>query len=43
MSEIVTRLLHRFEREGWIALGREHIQIMDEPALRDFCHRQTGL
>lgn len=38
VREIVTRLLRRFEREGWIALGREHIQILNGPALRDFCH-----
>jgi CRP/FNR family transcriptional regulator len=43
VREIVTRLLRRFEREGWIALGREHIQIIDGPALRDFCHRRTDL
>lgn len=38
VREIVTRLLRRFEREGWVVLGREHIQILDGPALRDFCH-----
>ena len=37
VREIVTRLLHRFEREGWIALGREQIQIINSAALRTFC------
>jgi CRP/FNR family transcriptional regulator len=41
VREIVTRLLRRFEREGWVVLGREHIQIVNGPALRDFCHRRT--
>jgi CRP/FNR family transcriptional regulator len=39
VREIITRLLRRFEREGWVSLGREQIIITDEPALRDFCHR----
>lgn len=34
VREIVTRLLHRFEREGWITLSREHILILDSAALR---------
>ncbi|MBA3060008.1 MAG: Crp/Fnr family transcriptional regulator [Gammaproteobacteria bacterium] len=34
VREIVTRLLRRFEREGWVALGREQIQIVDGAALR---------
>lgn len=34
VREIVTRLLRRFEREGWVALGREQIQIINGPALR---------
>lgn len=38
VREIVTRLLRRFEREGWVILGREHIQILNGSALRDFCH-----
>jgi CRP/FNR family transcriptional regulator len=37
VREIVTRLLHRFEREGWIELGREHIRLRDAAALRAFC------
>jgi len=34
VREIVTRLLRRFEREGWVSLGREHIQIINGAALR---------
>ena len=32
--EIVTRLLRRFEREGWLTLGRERIELVDVEALR---------
>jgi CRP/FNR family transcriptional regulator len=35
VREIVTRLLRRFEREGWVVLGREQIQIVNATALRD--------
>ena len=34
VREMVTRLLHRFEREGWIELARERIRIRDSAALR---------
>jgi len=34
VREIVTRLLRRFEREGWVSLGRERIQIVNGAALR---------
>jgi CRP/FNR family transcriptional regulator len=34
VREIVTRLLRRFERAGWLALGRERIEIRDAAALR---------
>ncbi len=34
VREIVTRLLRRFEREGWVALGREQITIVNSVALR---------
>lgn len=34
VREIVTRLLRRFEREGWVALSRERIRIVDSAALR---------
>lgn len=34
VREIVTRLLKRFERAGWLSLGRERIDLLDAPALR---------
>ena len=34
VREIITRLLKRFERAGWVALGRERIEIRDAGALR---------
>jgi CRP/FNR family transcriptional regulator len=34
VREIVTRLLRRFEREGWVELGRSSIQIRNSAALR---------
>jgi CRP/FNR family transcriptional regulator len=34
VREIITRLLRRFEREGWVALGREQINILNSAALR---------
>ena len=34
VREIVTRLLRRFEREGWVTLSREHIHISNSAALR---------
>jgi CRP/FNR family transcriptional regulator len=36
VREIVTRLLKRFEREGWVRLGRERVEIVDAAALRAF-------
>jgi CRP/FNR family transcriptional regulator, anaerobic regulatory protein len=41
VRELVTRLLHRFEREGWIALSREHIEILNSAALRLLSSAQT--
>lgn len=35
VREIVTRLLRRFEKEGWVELGRERIQIRNSAALRE--------
>jgi CRP/FNR family transcriptional regulator, anaerobic regulatory protein len=32
--EIVTRLLRRFEQQGWVGLGRERIELRNAPALR---------
>jgi CRP/FNR family transcriptional regulator len=34
VREIVTRLLRRFEREGWVRLGRERVELADPGALR---------
>ena len=34
VREIVSRLLRRFEREGWVSLARERIHILDSAALR---------
>ena len=34
VREIVTRLLHRFERDGWVELSRECITVRDSAALR---------
>lgn len=34
VREIVTRLLKRFERAGWLTLGRERIELQDAAALR---------
>jgi CRP/FNR family transcriptional regulator, anaerobic regulatory protein len=34
VREIISRLLRRFEREGWIKNTREHIEISDSHALR---------
>ena len=34
VREIVSRLLSRFERSGWVALGRERIEVLNAPALR---------
>lgn len=34
VREIVSRLLSRFERAGWVRLGRERIDVLDPAALR---------
>jgi len=34
VREIISRLLRRFEREGWVELARERIAILDSKALR---------
>jgi len=34
VREIVTRLLRRFERAGWVRLARERIEVLDSAALR---------
>jgi CRP/FNR family transcriptional regulator, anaerobic regulatory protein len=35
VREIVTRLLKRFERAGWVRVARERIELLDAPALRE--------
>ena len=35
VREMVTRVLRRFEREGWVALSRERIRILNSAALRE--------
>jgi CRP/FNR family transcriptional regulator len=34
VREMITRLLKRFERAGWVTLSRERIHLVDAPALR---------
>jgi len=41
VREIVTRLLRRFEREGWVTLARERIHISNSAALRDLASALT--
>ncbi len=42
VREIVTRVLRRFEREGWVALSREQIRILDSAALRRHARRSAA-
>jgi CRP/FNR family transcriptional regulator len=42
VREIVTRLLRRFEREGWVTLGRENIEIVNGAALRAMASTTSG-
>ena len=42
VREIVTRMLRRFEREGWVSLGREQIQITHSTALRELAASMAG-
>lgn len=41
VREIVTRLLKRFERAGWLQLGRERIDLLDAMALRALAAGQS--
>jgi CRP/FNR family transcriptional regulator len=41
VREIVTRLLRRFEREGWVTLARERIHISNSSALRNLASALT--
>lgn len=42
VREIVTRLLKRFERAGWLRLGRERIELLDAAALRALASGAPG-
>lgn len=42
VREMVSRLLRRFEREGWVALSRERIHILDSKALRAMANSQAN-
>lgn len=37
VREIISRLLRRFERDGWVVLGRERIDVADAAALQRVC------
>lgn len=42
VREIITRLLRRFEREGWVELSRECIRIIDSTALRQLAGQDAA-
>ena len=42
VREMVTRLLKRFERAGWVALGRERVSILNAQALRALARDGLG-
>ena len=42
VREMVSRLLRRFEREGWVELARENIHIRDSKALRAIAEMQAN-
>ena len=42
VREIVTRLLHRFERDGLVELSRESIALKDSAGLRTLAAGQAG-
>ena len=42
VREMVSRLLRRFEREGWVELARENIVICDSKALRALADMQAN-
>jgi CRP/FNR family transcriptional regulator len=42
VREIVTRLLKRFERAGWLQLGRERIELLQPAALRALASGAPG-
>jgi CRP/FNR family transcriptional regulator len=41
VREIVTRLLSRFERAGWVRVSRERIELLDAPGLRALAQGQA--
>lgn len=41
VREIVSRLLSRFERAGWVRLARERIEVIDAAALRELAAGNT--
>jgi CRP/FNR family transcriptional regulator len=41
VREIVSRLLARFERAGWVRLGRERVDLLDAAALRQLASGRT--
>jgi CRP/FNR family transcriptional regulator len=43
VREMVSRLLRRFDSEGWVKSGREQIQILDRVALSAFAQGDTPL
>lgn len=43
VREIVTRLLKRFERAGWLQLGRERIELLQPTALRALARGEAGV
>ena len=42
VREIVSRLLSRFERAGWVRLHRERIELLDSSALRELAAGHAG-
>ncbi len=43
VREIVSRLLSRFERAGWVRLSRERIEVLDSAALRTLAAGQGAV
>ncbi|KPF45740.1 transcriptional regulator [beta proteobacterium AAP121] len=43
VREIVSRLLARFERAGWVRLSRERIEVLDGAALRQVAAGERGV
>ncbi len=43
VREIVSRLLRRFERDGWVSLGRERVDVTDAAALQRLCAASSAV